>query len=98
MASQELCDTTSPRSELKHGGFFQNSERVTSLKCGDSPRTTFSFKLHGYQRSPGQEVKQSKLAFFDYKSKGIFFDEPALLAFADTERCFLPLAYKDCHK
>lgn len=36
MASQELCDTTSPRSELKHWGFFQYSKRVTSLKCDDS--------------------------------------------------------------
>lgn len=41
------------------------------------PRTTFSFKLQGYQRSPGQEVKQSKLTFFHYKSKRVFFDEPA---------------------
>jgi hypothetical protein len=45
----------------------------------------FSFKLHVYQRSLHQEVKQSKLTLFDYKSKCTFFDEPALAGFAGLE-------------
>lgn len=53
-------------------GILSTSKKGHFFEMWWLPRTTFSFKLHGYQKSPGQEVKQSKLTLFDYKSKCIF--------------------------
>lgn len=53
-------------------GILSTSKKGHFFEMWQLPRMTFSFKLHGYQRSQGQKVKQSKLILFDYKRKCIF--------------------------